>query len=268
MPANCWTVRQDVRFAVYSLSKTPAFAASAILSLSLGIGATTTVFSVVDALVLRPLPVTRPERLVTPEQLFADGVRQYNFSHSDFERFRELIGSGVFDGVAATSWADAYDGSTVATGPGRSEALRVSLVTGDYFRVLGIAPRAGRAVLVDDDQSGASPVAVISDGYWARRFDPLAGALVARSAERQPLHHRLIAPRPSPATGRLAARRVVPDAAAPGSFPPRRRVASGFNTSSSRDCGRVARAGTGRCECPVSPDAARPALGCVSGMRD
>jgi predicted permease len=170
-------VRQDTRFAAYSLSKTPAFAASAILSLSLGIGATTTVFSVVDALVLRPLPVTRPERLVTPEQLFADGVRQYNFSHSDFERFRELIGPGVFDGVAATSWADAYDGSTVASGPSRSEALRVSLVTGDYFRVLGIAPRAGRAVLGDDDQPGASPVAVISDGYWARRFDRSPAAL-------------------------------------------------------------------------------------------
>ncbi len=170
-------VRQDIRFAAYSLSKTPAFAASAILSLSLGIGATATVFSVVDALVLRPLSVTRPERLVTPEQLFADGVRQYNFSHSDFERFRELIGSGVFDGVAATSWADAYDGSTAATDPTRSEALRVNLVTGDYFRVLGIAPRAGRAVLVDDDRSGASPVAVISDGYWARQFDRSPAAI-------------------------------------------------------------------------------------------
>ena len=74
-------VVQDARYAVRSLARTPTFTASAILSLALGIGATATVFSVVDALLLRPLPVTRPERLVTPEQLFSDGVRQYTFSH-------------------------------------------------------------------------------------------------------------------------------------------------------------------------------------------
>ena len=214
-------VRQDVRFAAYSLSKTPAFAASAILSLSLGIGATATVFSVVDALVLRPLPVTRPERLVTPEQLFADGVRQYNFSHSDFERFRELIGSGVFDGVAATSWADAYDGSTAATDPTRSEALRVSLVTGDYFRVLGIAPRAGRAVLVDDDRLGASPVAVISDGYWARQFDR-SPAAIGREIRLNGSAFTIAGIAPRGFTGDWVGWPTdvwVPAAAAPGIFP-------------------------------------------------
>src|SRR4030095_14950578 len=127
-------VVQDARYAARSLARTPTFTASAILSLALGIGATATVFTVVDALLLRPLPVTRPERLVTPEQLFSDGVRQYNFSHSDFERCRELPGAGVFTGVAATSWADAYDGAPDRAGERRSETLRVSLVTGDYFR--------------------------------------------------------------------------------------------------------------------------------------
>ena len=164
-------VVQDARYAVRSLARTPTFTASAILSLALGIGATATVFSVVDALLLRPLPVTRPERLVTPEQMFSDGVRQYNFSHSDFERFRELTGAGVFAGVAATSWADAYDGAQDRAGERRSETLRVSLVTGEYFRVLGMNLRAGRGLTGEDDRESAPASAVIGDSYWMRRFE-------------------------------------------------------------------------------------------------
>jgi predicted permease len=162
---------QDGRYAVRSLARTPTFTASAILSLALGIGATATVFSVVDALLLRPLPVTRPERLVTPEQMFSDGVRQYNFSHSDFERFRELTGAGVFAGVAASSWADAYDGTPGTATERRSETLRVSLVAGDYFRVLGVSLPAGRGLAEQDDRESAPPSAVIGDSYWARRFE-------------------------------------------------------------------------------------------------
>ncbi|HEU4889998.1 MAG TPA: ABC transporter permease [Vicinamibacterales bacterium] len=164
-------VLQDGRYAVRSLARTPTFTASAIISLALGIGATATVFSVVDALLLRPLPVTRPERLVTPEQMFSDGVRQYNFSHSDFERFRELTGAGVFAGVAASSWADAYDGTPGTATERRSETLRVSLVAGDYFRVLGVNLAAGRGLAEPDDRESAPPSAVIGDSYWARRFE-------------------------------------------------------------------------------------------------
>ena len=162
---------QDLRYGIRSLTKTPVFAAVAILSLALGIGATTTVFSVVDALLLRPLRVAHPERLVTPEQAFADGVRQYNFSHSDFEQFKTLTGSGVLSGITATSWADAYDGSSTGDYERRAETLRVSLVTGDYFRVLGTPPRSGRGFSLDDDRDGAPAVAVIGDSYWARRFE-------------------------------------------------------------------------------------------------
>jgi len=162
---------QDARFALRSLVRTPTFTVSALLSLALGIGATATVFSVIDALLLRPLPVTRPQRLVTPEQMFSDGVRQYNFSHSDFERFRDLTGAGVFTGVAATSWADAYDGTSGLATERRAETLRVSLVTGDYFRVLGINPVAGRGLVEEDDRESAPAVAVIGDGYWTRRFE-------------------------------------------------------------------------------------------------
>ena len=170
-------VLQDVKYAGRSLSKTPTFTLVAVLSLALGIGATTTVFSLVDSLLLRPLPVPRPEQLVTLEQMAADGVRQYNLSYGDAERFAQLTGS-VWSALGATSWADAYDGSTDAAGDWRrAETLRVSLVTADYFQVLGVRPRAGRTLNAQDDSGSAAPVAFIADRYWARRFGRSADAV-------------------------------------------------------------------------------------------
>ena len=193
---------QDARYALRSLARTPTFTASAILSLALGIGATATVFSVIDALLLRPLPVTHPGRLVTPEQMFTDGVRQYNFSHSDFERFRELSGAGVFAGVADTSWADAYDGTSGPATERRGETLRMSLVSGDYFRVLGISPRAGRGLTNEDDRETAPAVAVIGDGYWTRRFERSPDVIGGTIQLNGNLFTVIgIAPKGSPATG-------------------------------------------------------------------
>jgi predicted permease len=163
-------VLQDLKYAGRSLSKSPTFTLVAVLSLALGIGATTTVFSLVDSLLLRPLPIPHPERLVTLEQVSTDGVRQYNLSYDDAERFGELTGN-AWSALAATSWADAYDGSGEAAGDWRrAETLRVSLVTGEYFQVLGVRPRAGRALSGQDDTGAAAPVAFIADRYWARRF--------------------------------------------------------------------------------------------------
>ena len=163
-------VLQDLKYAARSLSKSRTFTLVAVLSLALGIGATTTVFSLVDSLLLRPLPVPHPERLVTLEQVSTDGVRQYNLSYDDTERFGELTGN-AWSALAATSWADAYDGSGEAAGDWRrAETLRVSLVTGEYFQVLGVRPRAGRALVSQDDTGAAAPVAFIADRYWARRF--------------------------------------------------------------------------------------------------
>ena len=81
-----------------------------------------------------------PERLVTLEQVSTDGKRQYNLSYDDAERFGELIGN-AWSALAATSWADAYDGSGEGAGDWRrDETLRVSLVTGEYFQALGVQP--------------------------------------------------------------------------------------------------------------------------------
>jgi predicted permease len=170
-------VLQDLKYAARSLSRTPTFTLVAVLSLALGIGATTTVFSLVDSLLLRPLPVPHPESLVTLEQLSTDGVRQYNLSYADAEKFGALTGN-TWSALAATSWADAYDrsGETAADWQ-RAETLRVSLVTGEYFQALGVRPRAGRALTGQDDSGAAPPVAFIADRYWARRFGRSSDAI-------------------------------------------------------------------------------------------
>ena len=93
----------DFRYSARTLRKTPVFTAIAVLSLALGIGANTAVFSILDGFVFRPLPVPRANRLVTPEQVFNDGFRQYNFSYSDYQGLAPLIDSRVLAGLAATS---------------------------------------------------------------------------------------------------------------------------------------------------------------------
>ena len=164
-------LKQDLRFAVRSLRRQPAFTAIAVITLALGIGANTAIFSVADALLFRPLPVREPERLVTIEQRLPDGRRLRNFAFSDYDRFRER--SAIFAGMTATTWADGFN--VVASGPdgGTSDVQEhISIVTGNFFSMLGVAPALGRLLTEDDDRTlGAHPVAVISDAYWARRFD-------------------------------------------------------------------------------------------------
>jgi predicted permease len=171
---------QDVRYAVRTLRRTPGFAAVVIVSVALGIGANVAIFSVADALLLRPLAVHEPDRLVTIEQTLRDGYRQANFAFSDYERFRER--SGTFAGMTATTWADGFN--VVAGGPGGGVGAsqeHISIVTGNFFAMLGVTASRGRVFTEDDDRTlGAHPVAVISDEYWARRFDR-AGDVVGRT---------------------------------------------------------------------------------------
>jgi predicted permease len=166
---------QDLGYGLRVLRKAPAFTAIAVLSLGLGIGSTSAIFGAADSLLLRRLPVPEPERLVTLEQVFPDGHRQYNYSYSDLERFRDL--PGVFSGLCAVTWPDRYNVGADRVGPDDG-LVRVSLVTGSYFTVLGVGARLGRALGEADDRShGTNPVAVISDGYWRRRFGRAADVL-------------------------------------------------------------------------------------------
>lgn len=149
------SIWQDVRYALRTLRKSPAFAAAAVLTLALGIGATTAIFSLLDAVILKSLPVSKPEELVLV------GGSQYPV----FQAFRQH--TGVFADLLATSGVTPLD---VEIG-GARERTNISLVSGSYFSTLGVRAAMGRVFTVNDDQiPGAHPVAVASYGYWQRRF--------------------------------------------------------------------------------------------------
>jgi predicted permease len=167
-------ILDDVRYAFRALRRAPVFASLAVVSLALGIGANTAIFSLIDSLLLRRLPVDAPDRLVTLEQVLPDGSRLPNFSVQDAERFARL--TNVFANVSATTWADGYN--VAIDGDVDERLARVSIVTGSFFDTLGLHARLGRALASEDDRiDGASPVVVISDGYWQRRFNRAPDAI-------------------------------------------------------------------------------------------
>lgn len=176
---------QDLRYAIRQLRKTPGFTAVAVLSLALGIGANTAVFSLVNAVLLAELPVKSPGQLVlfnwlAEETLMPRGgyatpdpnSNKYTcpaFLLTTLEAFRANAPtlSDVFGFVSRDLYVNA-EGST--------EAVGGQFASGDYHRGFGVAAAAGRVITADDDQPGAEAVAVISDRYWQRRFggDPRA----------------------------------------------------------------------------------------------
>ncbi|HEY3381304.1 MAG TPA: ABC transporter permease [Vicinamibacterales bacterium] len=160
----------DVRFAVRTLGRAPLFAGIAILSLALGIGANTAIFSLLDQVLVRSLHVTDPHRLVVFH--VSDGFP--GSSHSDssesvfsYPLYRDLRDrSEVFEGVIARSSAPV----SVSDG-GSSEQVQAELVSGNLFQVLGVTPALGRAIAPSDDGApGASPVVMLSASYWTKRF--------------------------------------------------------------------------------------------------
>ncbi|MCA1627993.1 MAG: ABC transporter permease [Acidobacteria bacterium] len=159
------TLWQDVRYAARMLRANLAFTAVAILSLAIGIGANTTIFSLVNAVLLRPLPgVARVEQLVDVHATAQDGSSYHVFSYPDYEYLRDR--SDLFDGLTA------YGQIPVDLNAGdRAERIAGLLVTGNYFDVLGTRAARGRLLTPEDDRTpGAHPVAVISHRLWQQRF--------------------------------------------------------------------------------------------------
>lgn len=157
----------DLRFAVRSFAKVPVFTAVAIVSLALGIGANTAIFTLMDQVLLRALPVEDPEQLV---QIYARGSHygsnwgSNSMSYPMYRDFRER--KDIFEGLMcrfATGASLGYGGST--------ERIQAELVSGNYFEVLGIQARAGRLISPDDSETpGAGAVAVLGHDYWQTRF--------------------------------------------------------------------------------------------------
>jgi predicted permease len=165
------TLSQDLAYALRQLHRNPAFAAAAVLTLALGIGANAAIYQVLDAVIFRELPVRDPASLVQVELL--ENNRPV---HVSYPLYRELgARQHVLDGLFAVS--DFPLRQAVLRGRGSLRPVKGSIVTGNYFRVLGVKARAGRVFTEDDDRAAASPVIVLSDAFWNREFARSPAAL-------------------------------------------------------------------------------------------
>ncbi|HWN40763.1 MAG TPA: ABC transporter permease [Thermoanaerobaculia bacterium] len=164
------TIWQDLQYGLRRLAAAPWFTATAVLSLALGIGANTTIFTLVDAVLVRTVPVSEPERLVrilsTDEVATAATGRTYfPVAHPNFEDLREQ--AEVFSSAALYVWMPFNLGG----GEGPAERVFGQMVGGSYFEVLGVEPALGRLLRPEeDDKPGAPPVIVLSHGLWQNRF--------------------------------------------------------------------------------------------------
>lgn len=175
------TLIADIRYAARGLRNAPIFTTIAVLTLALGLGGTTTIFSTVNPVLFEPLPYPDPGRLLTIRELGADGA----FNDGTFGMYRELAARArTFESIAVhRSWQPTMTGSAE---PERLEGQRVSA---GFFEVLGVAPALGRHFQDADDREGAPLVVMLSDGLWRRRFggDPAIVGRVITLDERSAL---------------------------------------------------------------------------------
>ncbi|HMD47537.1 MAG TPA: ABC transporter permease, partial [Bryobacteraceae bacterium] len=165
------TLLQDIRYGSRMLRKKPAFTLVAVLTLALGVGANTAIFSIVNAVLLRQLPYPDPGHLV--RIIFASpgvGLRDVPFSVPELDDLRTR--SGVFEGVSAIG-----GGSVNLTGASQPERLEFVVTHPNYFSMLGATPQIGRLIGPQDFALGFAPVVVISDGLWRRSYGADPGVL-------------------------------------------------------------------------------------------
>jgi putative ABC transport system permease protein len=155
---------RDARFAVRSLLRSPAFTAIAVLTLALGIGANTAIFSVVYSVLLRPLAYAEPERLISIRAAYsATGAQDIPASQPEYHDY--LQGVSALEDLAAV-----YPISINLTGLGEPQRIQASVVSDNYFRLLGVAPALGRDFTPDDDRGQIGYVVTISHDLWQKRF--------------------------------------------------------------------------------------------------
>src|SRR6201987_5766358 len=159
---------QDIRYGWRALRKNPGFTAIAVLTLALGIGANTAIFSVVNAVLLRPLPFAEPDRLVdiwhTPPQASFPGIPTFAVSPANFLDWRGR--SQAFEGMSAYGF-----GRYTLTGTGHPEALRTVAATNGFFSILRAQPILGRIFFPEEDSPGHDHEVILSYRFWGSRFN-------------------------------------------------------------------------------------------------
>jgi len=161
---------QDLRYALRTLRQRPGFAVVALATLALGIGATTVMFTVINGVVLKPLPYPEPDRLLTVHGQNEKYGEQWGFSYPEFLDCQRQ--SRSLEPMAA--WT--YSGATVSE-PGEAQYVDGREISSELFSVLGISLSKGRAFLPEEDRPGAAPVIIISYGLWQRRYGGSPGAI-------------------------------------------------------------------------------------------
>lgn len=150
------SIQQDLKFGIRTMRKNPAFSVTIVLTIALGIGANTAMFSVIRAVLLKPLEYREPDRIV----LIADGATPV--------RAEEIVATSRSYTEVGT-FANGLEDMALS-GSGEPEVLKVARVSANFLRILGVGPLRGRGFLPEEDQPGAPPVTLISAGLWQRRF--------------------------------------------------------------------------------------------------
>src|SRR5580700_4034999 len=160
---------QDVRFVLRTLRRSPLFTCAAVLALGMGIAANTAIFSLIDAVLLRPMPGVKAPWELTVLERWQAGQLLGNLGYPDYRDYRGELKS--FSGVAAEAVARV----SFSKG-GASERVAAALVSGNYFTVLGVNPVAGRLFADADETEGGPEIAVLGYAFWKRTFggDPRA----------------------------------------------------------------------------------------------
>ncbi len=173
--------RTDVRHTMRDLWKSPGFTATAVLSLALGIGANTSIFTIINAVLLKALPVSDPQGLMVLGPAHGSGngsgiPKEGSFSLYSYDLYKRLQHTDVFAGLCEVQSTTQTEVSIRRAGQGQWEVGQARLVSGNYFDVLGVRAAVGRSITRSDDSASASPVAVISFRYWKGKLgaDPAA----------------------------------------------------------------------------------------------
>ncbi len=153
----------DLRYALRQLKKSPGFTSVAVLTLALGIGANTALFSVINGVLLNPLPFHEPNQLVT----LSESKPNFGRGSISYPNFRDWQNDNRSFSAMAVARAYAFS----LTGRGEAEQVNAEFVSSDFFPLLGVKPVIGRTFVANEDEIGAAPLALVSEGFWKRKLD-------------------------------------------------------------------------------------------------